>query len=419
MESELNEDQIKIHRNYEFRIYPNDQQIALLENHFFTSNQAWNFYLDLKIKDLGKNKDLPKANRIYKKFNDVSLDLKNNLQSRNLKFNSGVVQDEMRKLDCTFQRFFSKKSEGYGFPKFAKSKSTEQSLVIRNQATSWTSDYLKIFKEKIKWEYHRAIPADAKFTGGIIKRHADGKYFVILSLTLLHELPENTSTAECGIDLNIKNISISDSTGKSEMVTLPNFSESKHSKRFKKIQQALSNRYLKKNFSKNTKKLQKRLNKINQKTKNQKVDFFHKLSHKIANSNYGRISIEDLNIKDMKESDSSNLNRLISDTSWGSLITKIKYKAEMHNVIVREINPAYSRQRCHECGHISQNNRQSQSDFHCKNCKHMTNADLNASLNILDYDKWASAQNALIARWSTSSKSKSSGDKLPLEATSI
>ena len=122
----------------------------------------------------------------------------------------------------------------------------------------------------------------------------------------------------------------------------------------------------------------------------------------------------------MKESDSSNLNRSISDVSWGSLITKIKYKAEMHNVIVREINPAYSSQRCHECGHISPNNRQSQSDFHCENCEHTTNADCNASLNILNYDKWAAAQQALIARWSTSSKSKSSGVvQQPLEAPSL
>ena len=99
MESELNDNQIKIHRNYEFRLYPNDEQIDLLNNHFFTSNQAWNFYLDSRINDLEKNKDLPKANRIYKKFNDVSLDVKNTIQSRNLKFNSGSVQYEMRKLD--------------------------------------------------------------------------------------------------------------------------------------------------------------------------------------------------------------------------------------------------------------------------------------------------------------------------------
>lgn len=273
MESEFYEDQIKIHRNYEFRLYPNDNQIDLLENHFFTSNQAWNFYLDLRIKDLKKNKDLPKANRIYKKFADSSIDVKNSLASRNLKFNSGVVQDEMRKLDSTFQRFFSKKSEGYGFPKFAKSSTTEQSFVLRNQATSWTSEYLQIFKQKIKWNQHRAIPDDAKFNGGIIKRNSAGQYHVILSLTMLHELPENTSTAECGIDMNVKNVAISDSTGYTTIVTLPNFSKSKYSRRFKKIQKALSNRYLKKNLSKNTKKLQKRLNKINQKNKESKRGF--------------------------------------------------------------------------------------------------------------------------------------------------
>ena len=108
-----------LHKNYKFRLYPNKTQKNLSENHFFTSNQAWNYVLNFKICELKAQSEHPKDARIYKKFKDVYSEMTSSLKERNLKFNSGVVQDEMRKLDSIFKRFYSKKSEGYGFPKFA------------------------------------------------------------------------------------------------------------------------------------------------------------------------------------------------------------------------------------------------------------------------------------------------------------
>ncbi len=55
----------------------------------------------------------------------------------------------------------------------------------------------------------------------------------------------------------------------------------------------------------------------------------------------------------MKESQKTHLNRLISDVSWNSLIQKLKYKSEMKNKIIREIDPSFTSQRCFKCGHIS------------------------------------------------------------------
>ena len=85
-----------LHRNYKFRLYPNKTQKNLLENHFFTSNQAWNYALNSKIYELKEQSELLK-------------------EDKKLKFNSDVVQDEMRKLDSIFKRFYSKKDEGIGF----------------------------------------------------------------------------------------------------------------------------------------------------------------------------------------------------------------------------------------------------------------------------------------------------------------
>ena len=41
---------MQIHRNYKYRLYPNKKQIDLLNHHFFSSNQAWNYMLDFKKK---------------------------------------------------------------------------------------------------------------------------------------------------------------------------------------------------------------------------------------------------------------------------------------------------------------------------------------------------------------------------------
>jgi IS605 OrfB family transposase len=127
---------------------------------------------------------------------------------------------------------------------------------------------------------------------------------------------------------------------------------------------------------------------------------FHKISNDLTN-NHNRITIEDLAIKKMKESDKTHRNRMISDVSWNSLFTKIKYKAEARNVIVREINPAYTSQRCHACGHIDEKNRDRvKNTFECVKCGHKADPDLNASLNIRDYDLWSSEQKT---RWAARS----------------
>ena len=204
------------------------------------------------------------------------------------------------------------------------------------------------------------------------------------------------SKLECGIDMNIQNISISDSNGHQKLIKIEDFNKNKYSVAYRKLQQQLSKRYKSKNFSKNTQRLQKKSNKMFKKIENKKEDFFHKLSNELTNK-FDRITIEKLEIKSMKESKSTRLNRLISDVSWGSLIQKLKYKSEMKNKIIREIHPAYTSIRCSKCGSIHKDNRKSQSDFTCLKCNFTENADINVSQNILDIDSWSLGQTVLIS----------------------
>lgn len=52
--------------------------------------------------------------------------------------------------------------------------------------------------------------------------------------------------------------------------------------------------------------------------------------------------------------------------------------------IENEMDPRNTSRRCSSCGHVAQENRESQAVFLCKKCGHSDNADHNAAINILD-----------------------------------
>ncbi|MEV6608063.1 zinc ribbon domain-containing protein [Kutzneria sp. NPDC051319] len=47
----------------------------------------------------------------------------------------------------------------------------------------------------------------------------------------------------------------------------------------------------------------------------------------------------------------------------------------------RSVDPAYTSQTCHTCGHVDKRNRRSQAVFHCGRCDFVGHADHNAALN--------------------------------------
>jgi IS605 OrfB family transposase len=71
-----------------------------------------------------------------------------------------------------------------------------------------------------------------------------------------------------------------------------------------------------------------------------------------------------------------------SKWAFNELRNFIEYKARMHGVIVRLVDPAYTSKQCSVCTHISDKNRKKQDTFSCQKCGHTENADFNASKNI-------------------------------------
>ena len=197
---------MQIHRNYKFRLYPTKSQIDLFNLHFFLSNQAWNSTLAQKMTDLKANEHLLPADRTFKKDADIEKAMKEELKARGFKPHSGIVQESFKSMKKSLSSFYSRKNDGVGFPKFKSSKGIEQSFYFKNQGISWTQSHFKILKNQISWELHRNIPHSAKLNAVVVKREADGKFFVILNLTLEDDNQYQKSGIECALDLNINNI---------------------------------------------------------------------------------------------------------------------------------------------------------------------------------------------------------------------
>lgn len=134
-----------------------------------------------------------------------------------------------------------------------------------------------------------------------------------------------------------------------------------------------------------------RLARLHVRNADRRKDWAEKASTGIARR-YDTIRIEDLKVRNMVRTargtieqpgrnvrQKSGLNRSILAAGWSLFANRLQHKAAGR---VEKIDPAFSSQRCSDCGHVAAESRKSQALFVCTACKYTCNADLNAARNI-------------------------------------
>jgi putative transposase len=120
-------------------------------------------------------------------------------------------------------------------------------------------------------------------------------------------------------------------------------------------------------------------------------DWVEKTSTDLARR-FDVIRVEDLNIRGMVRTARGSqaapgenvraragLNRSIHAAGWGRLVARLEQKAPGR---VEKVNPAYTSQICHACGHRAAESRESEAVFCCRARGHADHADVNAARNI-------------------------------------
>ena len=184
-----------------------------------------------------------------------------------------------------------------------------------------------------------------------------------------------------GVDMNVRQVATSDG----HFYFLPDLK--KKEARRKRYQRRMARQVKGSNRRKDTK---KKLAKVSRKIANIRKNWIHKTTKEIAGK-CGTVIVEDLKLRNMTASakgtienpgknvkQKAELNRAILDTAFGEIRKNLEYKCGR----LIEVNPAYTSQTCHKCGHVDKENRKTQARFLCVNCGFGSNADTNAAMNI-------------------------------------
>jgi putative transposase len=95
------------------------------------------------------------------------------------------------------------------------------------------------------------------------------------------------------------------------------------------------------------------------------------------------VALERLSVKDMRFK-ARGMNRALRASQLGYVRDRLRFKLDERGIRYRSVQPAYSSQRCSQCGFTFSMNRRSQDIFVCLWCGYAANADENAASNIAE-----------------------------------
>jgi len=368
------------------RLYPNKEEQKAINQHFGSCRLVYNLFLDAKIKAYKCGENLS-AYELKKRL----VPMKKVEETEFLKeIDSTALQNSVLKIDIAYKNFFRrvKNGEGIGFPKFKSKHNSKQTYQTSTAKIKENKLYLPKIGS-IKTKFHRG-QIIGKIKTITISKEANQYYASINYEDEIQEIIGKNNGKTIGIDVGVKVFAYT--SDKKAINPLKEHKLDEDIKKMIKAQKVLSRR---KKGSKNRIKAKIKLSKKHLKIKNKRNDFLHKTSHKLSENQ--TIKVEDLKIKNMskqakgsienpnmRSSAKSGLNRVILEQSWGKFFELLDYKLKRNNGKLIKVNPKYTSQTCSSCGHISKENRLTQSKFKCIKCNFSLNADYNASINILN-----------------------------------
>ena len=296
---------------------------------------------------------------------------------------SQPLQQTLKDLERAYVNFFEKRAD---FPRFKK-KGTGDSFRYP-QGCKLDQGNGRIFLPKLGWLRYRNSRDVLGDICNVTISQSGGKWFA--SIQTRREVPvEQPPGGIVGLDMGIARfVTLSDG---SHLDPLNSFK--KHQQRLKRYQRRMARKV---KFSQNWKKAKAKVTQIHIDIANARKDYLHKASHAIS-KNHAIVCIEDLQVRNMSKSSKGNaethgkqvkqksgLNRAILDQGWGEFRRQLDYKLAWRGGHLIAVPPHNTSRTCPACGHVSDENRQTQARFECVECGYENHADVVGAINVLE-----------------------------------
>lgn len=288
-----------------------------------------------------------------------------------------ALQYTLKDLDQAYQNFFreiKKGNKGQGFPKFKSKKNNR-----RKYRTAYTNNNIEVLEKhiklpklgKVKARIHR--PIEGKIVNATIEQTPSGKYFVSVCCSEVPVSILEESNNNIGLDLGLKELMVDSNGNKYENLKPYCQLEKKLGKEQKRLSR-------KEKQSNNYYRQRKKVGRLHERIRNIRVDYLHKLSHKIINDNQV-ICLENLNVNGMLKN--HKLAKHISDSSWYELKRQLEYKAYWYGRSIVAIDRFYASSKlCHKCKYKYEDLDLSIRYWTCPVCHTEHDRDINAAINI-------------------------------------
>ena len=339
--------------NYRYRIYPDTQQIELLNEWLETCRVSYNYALR-ELKDWIASRKCPVDRCSLESEYIMAADYpfpsyhqqQNNLPKAKKKFprlkavQSQVLQKCVKRLHDSWDSF---RKRGYGFPRYKKYGQMKSMLFPQFKTNpliapdrDWQIQIPKVGKVQIN--LHRPIPFGFVIKQVRVVKKAMG-WFAVIAIESDFDLPSPIPQGRAiGIDVGLLSY-VATSDGYTE--ARPKFFKTAH-RRLKVLQKRLSRKMKRgKNYEKARTRVAKQHNHIAFK----RTDYQFKLAHKLCDM-ADTIYVEDCDFRIMAK---GMLGKHTIDASFGQLRTILEYVAKKRDVFVGRVDHRGTSQTCPNC----------------------------------------------------------------------
>lgn len=396
--------QVIINRGYKFKIVPTEEQKEFFMQSFGCARQIYNLYiaeLYKQLEKIGYQNGFIKRSQLllcnyaeFKKQYDYMKTVDTQcLSSAKMDFNNAITKfnNEYDRRSYTKRSRKREKILGIiptfkdlkGMPRFKSIKNNDFSYRTYNQSRNgkWSdiildNHMLKIPKLKslIKVKQHRPLPNNSIIKNCTISMNNKGIFYASLCVKYAIDFELKKPEKVLGLDYSQHDFYV-DSNGKK--ANYPHYYR-KSEKKLTKLQRELSRKELKSN---NWCKQKNKITTLQQHIANQRLDWLHKESRKIAD-NFDAIVVENIDLRNMAQC--LKLGKNLHDNGFGMFRAFLKYKLEEQGKQFIKIDKWFpSSKMCNCCGSIKGDLQLSDRWYKC-DCGYENDRDYNAAMNIRD-----------------------------------